>query len=406
MIHVCFCFHDKTGHYAKFAGIAMLSLFENTNSEVTVHVLHDDTLTDNNRDKLFYIAGRYKQHIKLYNLSELCPDKISAITKLVPEIEKAPVTVGAFYKLLIQQVLPEEIKKAIFIDPDTIINLDISELWQIELADKVLSAVTEATTGTNPKKAFLLCSDGIVKGEDYFNCGVMLMNLNLLRNEEETIMQGIEFRGKNPTQKYFEQTVLNYCFSKRIAKLPLKFNCPVRVVRQSKEPVIERKIYHYASGSSRPGLEMEDIFNRLWMNYFIKSPFFDVEVFGQFYARIKKIRSNLKDTPFKLSAIMPGKMRAFFIEPKDLETMTKLFAIKDYEEVILAENKESAQKLIDAMYNFKGTCVFFILTDKFLKKKTSLELLKNEGFIEDKDFVKAWTFLPESSSSYPLIQEM
>ena len=103
---------------------------------------------------------------------------------------------------------------------------------------------------------------------------------------------------------------------------------------------------------------------------------------------------------------MPGKMRAFFIEPKDLETMTKLFAIKDYEEVILAENKESAQKLIDAMYNFKGTCVFFILTDKFLKKKTSLELLKNEGFIEDKDFVKAWTFLPEIVNSYSLIKEM
>ena len=30
MIHVCYCFRDKTGHYAKFAGISLLSVFENT----------------------------------------------------------------------------------------------------------------------------------------------------------------------------------------------------------------------------------------------------------------------------------------------------------------------------------------------------------------------------------------
>ncbi|MBR6711851.1 MAG: hypothetical protein IKI76_02505 [Selenomonadaceae bacterium] len=29
MIHVCFALYDKAGHYSKFTGTAMLSLFEN-----------------------------------------------------------------------------------------------------------------------------------------------------------------------------------------------------------------------------------------------------------------------------------------------------------------------------------------------------------------------------------------
>ena len=53
MIHVCLCFHDKTGRYAKFVGTTIFSLFENTESEVTVHILHDNTLTADNHDNLF-----------------------------------------------------------------------------------------------------------------------------------------------------------------------------------------------------------------------------------------------------------------------------------------------------------------------------------------------------------------
>lgn len=32
MIHVCFCFNDKTGRFSKFAGTAMLSVLENVNT--------------------------------------------------------------------------------------------------------------------------------------------------------------------------------------------------------------------------------------------------------------------------------------------------------------------------------------------------------------------------------------
>ena len=75
MIHVCFGLYDKTGRYSKFTGTAMLSLFENTSADVTVHILHDDTLTQDNREKFIYLAGRYNQAVKFYNVEELCPTR-------------------------------------------------------------------------------------------------------------------------------------------------------------------------------------------------------------------------------------------------------------------------------------------------------------------------------------------
>ena len=49
MIHICYAIYDKTGGFSKFAGTSICSLFENTKSWVTVHLLHDNTLTMENK---------------------------------------------------------------------------------------------------------------------------------------------------------------------------------------------------------------------------------------------------------------------------------------------------------------------------------------------------------------------
>jgi len=410
MIHVCYCFCDKTGHYAKFAGTSILSMLENTGAEITVHILHDNTLTSENIDRFNYLVGRYNQYVKFYNLDELFPDKIDEIKRLVPDVEKSKVTVGAFYKLLIPQALPNKIEKAIFIDPDTIVNLDIKELWQIDLEDKLLGVVPEVENGANPTKSFLLCSEGFVKSEDYFNTGVFLMNLNALRGEEKKIMQGVKFRGENLNQKYFEQTVLNYCFSTQTLKLPTKFNRFVRQERSQSEQVIEKKIYHYSDGSSRMGLDMNDIFNRLWMDYFIKTPWFDEKTMEQLYIGLQKIRNDLKDSTLRISKALMGKTRVFFVEPAKEATIKKAFAVDKDEIIIPAENNNSIQKLLNAMKVSKGKSVFFIMTEKILNKPFPLDQLKKEGFSEGKNFLKGWKYLPTKRgvpfSSYALVKAL
>ena len=107
---------------------------------------------------------------------------------------------------------------------------------------------------------------------------------------------------------------------------------------------------------------------------------------------------------------LPGKTRAFFVEPAKLKSVTELFVIKDYEEVILAENEDSVDKLVAAMKDLKGTCVFFIMTEKIAKKDFPLEKLTKAGLEEGRDFLKAWEFFSAPKAPtinpYSLIEAM
>ena len=64
--------------------------------------------------------------------------------------ENSRFTVGALYRLFVPQVLPNTVNKIIYLDSDLIVNLDIKELWQIELDDKILAAVPEILTFKTP----------------------------------------------------------------------------------------------------------------------------------------------------------------------------------------------------------------------------------------------------------------
>ena len=197
MIHVCFGLHDADGRYSKFTGTTITSIFMNTSSQVTAHILHDNTLTDENRDKFSWTAGRYGQTVKFYNVEELCADKIEMIRRDFPALKEHWLTVGALFKCFIPDVLPDN-DKAIYLDSDIIANLDIVELWRVDLGEKILGVVTELSNGRDVQNQFSLVADGIVKAEDYFNTGVMLMNLKLMRDETQKIADGIKFIAQNP----------------------------------------------------------------------------------------------------------------------------------------------------------------------------------------------------------------
>ena len=405
MIHVCFGLYDKTGCYSKFTGTAMLSIFENTSADVTVHILHDDTLTQDNRDKFIYLAGRYNQLVKFYNVEELCPDKISEIVESAPGVKNSFVSLGTFYRLMVPAVIPPAIDKIIYLDSDIVVNLDIKELWQIELGDKVLAAVPEISsykTNDSMKYFFPLCEEGIVKCEDYFNAGILLMNLSRLRNEEDKIMDGLQAR-KHCYKTYYDQDVLNYCFSNQALKLPAKFNRFSQYVRREKES-LGKKIYHYAGGSFGLGLgaNMKDFLNRLWMDYFIKSPWFDTEAIGRFY---DTAHAEYQKGMINLSAAMSGKIRAFMTTEENLETLVEKFSVKEYEEIILVKGGTPVQKIIDAINISRNEKFFFIMFPNF-----PFKILKEAGLVEGEDFLNAYDFLLQEEimpfKSYPLIKAL
>ena len=380
MIHVCFSIYDKLGHYSKFTGTAMLSLFENTNSQVTIHILHDNTLTQDNRDKFLELTDRYGQIVKFYNVEELCADRIAKIRECFPEIDKSHFSIAMFYRFFIPYVLPAKIEKAIYLDSDIIVNLDINELWQIEMVNTPLAVVLEIEQGASPKEASRMCYEGVVKEENYFNSGVLIMNPEVLRSEEDNILKGMRFIGENPKYHLADQDILNYCFEFRTLKLPVKFNHLVKNMRVNENFPTGKGIYHYAGNRFALGFDIDDSYNRLWWSYFIKTPWFSIET-------LNKILQGTQDSMLPLS-VPSGKERAFIVDEEHADQIEKNFFVNHEEEVIIVdpENEDQLQQLKDLMESGKGKKIFFI----GIPNITST--LNKFGFWENKHFLDVSAF--------------
>lgn len=403
MIHVCFVFTD--GASAKFIGTAMFSMFENISKplpSVTVHILHDDTLTDSDRNNFSYLAGCCGQLVEFYDVEKICAAKLNQMIDLFPDAIKSRLNKAMFYKLLIPQILSTETEKAIYLETNVVVNADVSEIWRVELDDNPLAAVPALEIGSDIHTQDKAVADGLIKPEDYFNPGVLLMNLKILRGEENTIMNGLKFAVEHAYFAMLDQTVLNICFSLQTVKLPSRFNRFVRWMRRRKEHVA-KEIYYYTGHSLQ--LDVKDEFNLLWLEYFVKTPWFSVESIGKLYEGFQQIHSKLKKSMINLSVVMNGKARAFCTFPAQVEELKKVFHINDAEEIVKLESQASLKQLIDTMKKSQGKKVFFIVARNF-----PFNVLTQAGFVYGKDFLNGMEFLSTeqgmSLNSYPLLYAM
>ena len=371
-------------------------------------------MTDDNRNKFSYIAERYNQLIKFYNVEKICAAEINEIKNF---FAKDPLvfkrySIASTFRILIPKIFPTEMKKLIYLDADTIINLDISELWQIPLEDKTLAAVPESFNGMFID-SIDECKYSFLKAGAYFNSGVLLINLEKFNaNGYEKMLAGAKFLKENTNIICPDQLILNYCFNKNFVKLPVKFNYFVRDSRlygnihfeklldkaqyfisdnrsYSNFP-LDNCIYHYIDRTLQT--DMHDNFNRLWFKYFVKTPYFNQDVLQHFDEGIRQLNINSRNFAANISAIMAGKQRSFFVNATNFDNIKKVFSVKDDEEIISAKGKQSLNELINLMRQANGTKVYFIVINGY---DVICDKLKKAGFIEYKDFLDGRIFLSE-----------
>ena len=185
MIHICYGLRDESGNYSKYAGTSIQSLLDNTREEITIHILHDSTLSQDNRRKLTIIAYQHNQSIQFHNVEELAPEKLEFIQQKLPRLKNYWGTVASFYRALIPDFIDTD--RVIYLDADVIVNLDIKEFWNVNLEDKPIAATPEMSSGrkSQPEEEvrvrFAPCLVNLVQPRDYFNAGVLLMDLNQVR---------------------------------------------------------------------------------------------------------------------------------------------------------------------------------------------------------------------------------
>ena len=169
------------------------------------------------------------------------------------------------------------------------------------------------------------------------------------------------------------------------------------------EMVVNVISYAYSEGCLR--LNMRDPFNRLWIHYFMQTPWFDEPAMARLYAGFEQLHIGFKSAMADVSAIVSGKTRAFFTLSENVDAVKNYFSVRDDEQIIRAESKNSLKKLLDAMKKSRGKKVFFIVLPDF-----PYQVLIDAGFKPGVDFVNGMEFLSEAQgvplNSYELIKAM
>ncbi|RRJ64761.1 glycosyltransferase family 8 protein [Paenibacillus oralis] len=214
MIELALAFQDKDGQYAEHAGVVLASVFQNTRSSVNVHILHDETLSEDNRQKLIELTASYNQTIIFYPLA--LPEDLLQVMASVGSINVW--TPACMYRLLLPAIIPAD--RIIYLDCDVLVNMDLEELWQVELNHFYLGAVWDQ----NIMNVTNTISSKGLNPELYFNSGVILFALNTIRANLNWYGETLNFLRNFPDTAMPDQDALNAVYGRAYLPLDVRFN--------------------------------------------------------------------------------------------------------------------------------------------------------------------------------------
>lgn len=178
-----------------------------------------------------------QDHFKVYVLSNCKREELPALANFIDQsnhkaifchlpdlqLRNAPVShhisMATYFRLFIPELLPSEVEKVLFLDSDLLICRPLDLLWKTPMGSYSLLAAE------NPliSKAFKQ-NLGMQPHFDYFNAGVMMINLQAWR-EEKITEKALEFLNTSSERiTFWDQDVLNFLLQGRWFRLSYQFN--------------------------------------------------------------------------------------------------------------------------------------------------------------------------------------
>lgn len=397
MIHVAYRLWGGDGFYAKMCGTSMLSMFENTKEKVTVHIMHNERLTPDNRDKFCYIARQYNQHVEFHNVEKIAG---ASLRKFEAAHPRGSQVNASWYPFIVHDVFPD-LDKLIIIGADTVINLDIAELWAYDLGEYGFGAVSEYTNKHIWPAP--LCQAGYATIEEYFNADLFLMKPKFFQENFERILEACKFvHDKNFPWR--EQDALNYSFQGNYLHLPKKFNTLVYCLRSIDSYFkIDKCIYHYVGGAKgKPSLSTDDVYNKLYLEYFLKTPWATVDMFGNIDKAFRRQYDRIKGEFLRYTNLLYNRERLFLIDKSMMEKMRTIFAIRDDETIIDASDSVAMDKFFETLDELRDKKLIYLLSNNF---KPVEDKLHKRDFLGGRDYVNAFIFLSEKDGGKWLVYD-
>ena len=199
-VHISFAFNNN---YLYPILILAKSILTNTNPEYTFVSFHFLCTPDIDQNSITVLKSLMNKSINteliFYNMSN------SFINYKSERYSQA-----TYFRLLIPIII--QANKIIYLDADTLALKDITDMYKLDMKDNYAMGFYDYQKGYRREK----------RTKKYINCGVMLLNLEKIRNDKKTYdLLNMTINGTKLPKH--DQTIINYSFYPKIGILPIKY---------------------------------------------------------------------------------------------------------------------------------------------------------------------------------------
>ncbi len=205
-MNILYQFDDN---YAPYAAVSMYSLLSKNKASNIKIFLAGMNVSEESKIKIEKLFLRYSCKYEWVDTQNV----VSRINEL--KLNGWNGSLATWLKIFILNDLNTTEDRCLYIDSDTLINGDISPLWEIDMGENALACV-EDSVGFKYAEKFNISK--------YYNAGVILFNMDVIRSGS-TFKDMIDFLQKNVANfSCNDQDLINTFFKDSIIRLPLQYN--------------------------------------------------------------------------------------------------------------------------------------------------------------------------------------
>ena len=235
-VNVCL---STDNNYSQYTGVVIASVLKHLNSSTNISFyILDGGIDDENKKKILSLKKTENCTINFVSIDENLFEPYKKIGT------HKYLSLSACFRLKLASLLPD-ISKILYLDCDVIVNSDITELYNTDIKDFYAAGVMDTamkSSGWVPP---------LENGNIYFNSGVLLFNLDKIRQD------GIEIKFEEYTQKEFEnirvgdQQIINVVCQGKIKQVESEWNVQTSNFVNRSDYTNTPKIVHYV-GRQKP----------------------------------------------------------------------------------------------------------------------------------------------------------
>lgn len=204
--------------YLKTTIVMLYSLFQQEPGEVTVYLPYEDIQKEELEALSDFVASWEGKHLIPLYVGTSLKEAVSS---------RNGIMVETYYRIIGWDLLPEHVERVLYLDVDMVIRKSLQELYQMPMGDKLFVVCEDIFGKINGFHEANKRRLGIAENGNYFNAGMMLVNVKELRRtgEVQKILQHVYEDYER--YEYNDQDVLNELYQDRLIFVGWdQYNCP------------------------------------------------------------------------------------------------------------------------------------------------------------------------------------